>query len=109
MMTVSVQSVHFHADSKLVEFIERKIQRLTRYFDKNRPVHAEVCLKLRDTGSAIQEKIIEVKLQMPGGWLIDKKTGRSFESAVCASTDTLKRQLLRHKEKSTTHSRLTLN
>ncbi len=109
MMKVSVQSIHFHADVKLVEFIEKKIQRLDRYFDKNRTVEAEVYLKLQDTGGQVHEKIIEVKLLLPGGWLIDKKTGRSFESAVTASTDTLKRQLLRHKERTITiqHVRLT--
>lgn len=109
MMKVSVQSIHFQADAKLVEFIEKKIQRLTRYFDKNRSVEAEVHLKLQETGGPIHEKIIEVKLQVPGGWLIDKKTGRSFESAITASADTLKRQLLRHKERTSTiqHIRLT--
>ena len=109
MMKVSVQAIHFHADAKLIEFIEKKLKRLDRYFDKNRSVEAEVHLKLQDTGSQVHEKIIEVKLMVPGGWLIDKKTGRSFESAVTASADTLKRQLLRHKERTTTiqHIRLT--
>ena len=99
MMKVSVQSIHFQADAKLVDFIEKKLTRLDRYFDKNRSVEAEVSLKLQDTGGPIHEKIIEIKLLLPGGWLIDKKTGRSFESAVTASADTLKRQLLRHKER----------
>ena len=103
MMKVSVQSIHFNADVKLVEFIEKKIMRLDRYFDKNRSVEAEVYLKLQDTGGQVHEKVIEIKLLLPGGWLIDKKTGRSFESAITASTDTLKRQLLRHKERNTTH------
>jgi putative sigma-54 modulation protein len=108
MMKVSVQAIHFHADAKLIEFIEKKLKRLDRYFDKNRSVEAEVHLKLQDTGSQVHEKIIEIKLMVPGGWLIDKKTGRSFESAVTASADTLKRQLLRHKERTTTipHIRL---
>ncbi len=109
MMKVSVQSIHFNADAKLVEFIEQKLMRLNRYFDKNRSVEAEVHLKLQDTGGAVKEKVIEIKLHVPGGWMIDKKTGRTFESAVTASADTLKRQLLRHKEKTTTypHIRLT--
>ena len=98
-MKVSVQSIHFQADAKLVDFIEKKLTRLDRYFDKNRSVEAEVSLKLQDTGGPIHEKIIEIKLLLPGGWLIDKKTGRSFESAATASADTLKRQLLRHKER----------
>jgi putative sigma-54 modulation protein len=109
MMKVSVQSIHFQADAKLVDFIEKKLTRLDRYFDKNRPIEAEVSLKLQDTGGSVHEKIIEIKLLLPGGWLIDKKTGRTFESAVTASADTLKRQLLRHKERTSSipHIRFT--
>jgi putative sigma-54 modulation protein len=97
MIQISVKSLHFHADEKLLDFIEQKLSRLGRYFD--RPVEAEVHLKLQDTGSKVHEKITEVKIHVPGGWLMDKKTGRSFEAAITASTDTLKRQLVRHKEK----------
>ena len=109
MVTVSVHSILFHADVKLVEFIEKKLQRLDRYFIKNRTGAAEVFLKWQDTRGQVHEKIIGSKLLLPGGWLIDKKTGRSFESAVTASADTLKRQLLRHKERTSTiqHVRLT--
>ena len=109
MMKVSVQSIHFQADAKLVEFIQKKLTRLDRYFDRNKSIEAEVSLKLQDTGGQFHEKVIEIKMLLPGGWLIDKKTGRSFESAVSASTDTLKRQLLRHKDRTTTipHIRLT--
>ena len=99
MIKISVKALHFQADVKLISFIEQKLSRLGRFFD--RPIEAEVFLKLQDTGSRVQEKITEVKLHVPGGWIMDKKTGRSFESAITASTDTLKRQLVRHKEKQT--------
>jgi putative sigma-54 modulation protein len=97
MIEISVKSLHFHADAKLLEFIHQKLSRLGRYFD--RPVEAEVHLKLQSTGAKVHEKIAEVKIHVPGGWIMDKKTGRSFEAAIAASTDTLKRQLVRHKEK----------
>lgn len=97
MIQISVKSLHFHADAKLLDFIEKKLSRLGRFFD--RPVEAEVHLKLQDTGSKIHEKITEVKIQVPGGWVMDKKTSKSFEAAITASTDTLKRQLVRYKEK----------
>lgn len=96
-MNISVKSVHFHADEKLLTYVEKKISRLNRYFDRH--VEAEIFLKLQDTGSKVQDKITEVKLHVPGGWVMDKKTGKTFESAINASVDTLKRQLMRHKEK----------
>lgn len=97
MMKISVKSLHFSADSKLVEYVEKKLNRLNRYFERS--VDAEVHLKLQDTGSRVQDKITEIRLHVPGGWLMDKKTGKTFEEAVDQSVDTLKRQLLRHKEK----------
>ena len=98
MMNISIKSVHFHADQKLVTYIEKKVSRLNRYFDRNH-VEAEVHLKLQDNGGRVQDKITEVKLHVPGGWMMDKKTSKTFESAISASVGTLKRQLMRHKEK----------
>ena len=103
MINISVKAVHFHADSKLVAFIEKKLSRLGRLFE--REMAAEVHLKLQDNGGRIQEKIAEIHLHMPGGWLMDKKTGKTFESALNASVDTLKRQLVRHKERNSIHGR----
>lgn len=101
-MNISVKTVHFHADSKLVTYVEKKLSRLGKRFD--RIVGIEVHLKLQDNGAKIQEKIAEIHMHVPGGWLMDKKTGKTFESAVNASVDTLLRQLARYKEKLTSHS-----
>lgn len=96
-MNISVKSVHFHADTKLVSHVEKKLGRLGRIFD--RIVNVEVHLKLQDSGGKVQEKIAEVHMHVPGGWLVDRKTGKTFESAINATTETLKRQLTRYKEK----------
>lgn len=96
-MNISVKSVHFHADPKLVSHVEKKLSRLDRVFD--RIVDVEVHLKLQNTGGRIQKKIAEVRMHVPGGWLMDKKTGNTFESAINASAETLRRQLSRYKGK----------
>ena len=103
MMKIVVKSVDFHADTKLVEYIEQKLSRLNRYFEK--AIQAEVHLKVQDTGSKIREKQVEIRLHIPGNDLMDKKAGKTFESAVVASIETLKRQLVRHKEKVSAHPR----
>jgi putative sigma-54 modulation protein len=33
-MNVNIQSVHFEADSKLVEFVQRKIDKLNQFHDR---------------------------------------------------------------------------
>jgi len=96
-MNINVKAMHFHVDAKLLSHVEKKLSRLGKIY--NRIEGIDVHLKLQDTGGKIQEKITEVHMHVPGGWLIDRKTGQSFESAINASTETLKRQLARYKEK----------
>jgi putative sigma-54 modulation protein len=106
MMKISVQSEHFHADAKLVNYVEKKLGRLEKFFD--RLLDAEVHLRLQDTGSRVQEKIADIRLRVPGGMLLDRKSAATFEDAVNAAVDTLKRQLVRHKERLNGHPRLPL-
>jgi putative sigma-54 modulation protein len=97
-MEISVKSIHFSADAKLVAYIKQKIARLSTLFENI--TSAEVHLKLQDGGGKVKEKITEVHLHIPGGWIVDKKTGRTFEAAINSSADSLKRQVVKHKEKS---------
>lgn len=103
MMKIVVKSVDFHADTKLVAYIEQKLSRLNRYFD--RAIQADVHLKLQDTGGKVREKLVEIRLGIPGNDLIDKKSGKTFESAATSAIEALKRQLVRHKEKLTMRGR----
>lgn len=97
MMNLSVHSLHFHVDAKLVSYIEKKLSRLDKLSNWIRD--AEVHLKLQDTGGKIHEKITEIRLRVPGAILMDRKSSATFESAIDASLDTLRRQLVRHKER----------
>ena len=97
MMNISVKSVHFDADVKLLTFIEKKLNRLEKLFERD--ISAEVLLKLHDTGGRVQEKITEIHLHLPGGWVVDKKSDLTFESAINTSVDTLRRQLVKRKER----------
>ena len=96
-MKIQVQSVHFDADSKLLAFVENKVTRLTKFFDNI--IEAEVFLKLQDSGGRVQDKIAEIRLQMPGKILVDKKISTTFETAVLVSVDSLQRQVLKTKQK----------
>ncbi len=101
MMKISVKSVHFHADAKLLAFVEQKVSRLNRYFEN--AIHAEVHLKIEESGNKIKEKVAEIQLHLPGSNIIDKKAGRTFEATINASVESLKRQLVRHKQKGMEH------
>jgi putative sigma-54 modulation protein len=96
-MTTTIQSIHFDADVKLIQQVQEKMDRLARYV-QNKAVQAKVILKLEKVGQ-IQDKVIEVIINLPGLPIIAKSTKKSFEEALSQVIATLKTQLLRHKEK----------
>ncbi len=95
-MKVKTQSVHFSADAKLLEFIEKKLAKLDQFSD--RILGADVMLKLENSGQ-VKDKIAEIRLNVPGSTLFTKESSKSFEASVEVAVDTLKRQLIKHKEK----------
>ena len=95
-MKVRVQSVNFTADQKLINFIQAKLDKLDQFYD--RVIDGEVYLKV-DNNHSKQNKISEIKLNIPGHELVVKKQCKSFEEAAQLSADALRRQLRKHKEK----------
>lgn len=99
-MKVSVQSVNFNADKDLIVFVENKVATLEKYYD--RLVGGEVYLKVQQT-SEKENKVVEVKINVPGDDLIVKKVCKTFEEGVALCVDALKRQLNKRKEKQRAH------
>lgn len=95
-MKVYTESVQFKADQKLLDFIEKKLNKMDHYFD--RIIDARVTLKLENTGQ-VRDKIAEVRLKVPGDLLVVKESQKTFEAAIDAVVDVLKRQLIKFKEK----------
>jgi len=95
-MKVFTQSVNFKADGDLIKFVEKKVGALEKFHDKI--VDAEVFLKVQKT-SEKENKITEVKINIPGNELIVKKTTKTFEEGVSIAAESLKRQLEKSKEK----------
>jgi len=95
-MKVRVQSVNFNADASLIEFVEKKINSLEKYYDKI--VDSEVYLKVQQTSDK-ENKFVDVKLNIPGNDLVAKKQCKTFEEGVMLAADSLKRQLTKKKEK----------
>ncbi|MFD1293717.1 ribosome hibernation-promoting factor, HPF/YfiA family [Lutibacter holmesii] len=95
-MKVNVQSVNFNIDKGLVEFIEKKVNSLEKYYDKI--VDTDVFLKVQQTSDK-ENKSVDVKLNIPGNDLVVKKQSKTFEEGVMLATESLKRQLLKKKEK----------
>jgi putative sigma-54 modulation protein len=94
-MKIKVQSIHFDADRKLINFIQRKVDKLELLFD--RMVDGEVFLRLNNEG--VENKTVEIKLNLPGSQLFATEKARSFEAATDQATEALKNQLKKFKTK----------
>lgn len=95
-MKVFTQSVNFNADSELIQYVETKVSSLAKFHDKI--VSAEVFLKVQNTSDK-ENKITEIRVNIPGNDLMVKRETKTFEEGVNAAVDNLKRQLKRTKEK----------
>ncbi|HAP69669.1 MAG TPA: ribosome-associated translation inhibitor RaiA [Flavobacteriales bacterium] len=95
-MTVKIQSIHFDADAKLLNFVESKVGKLNTY--SNTIIDSEVFLRL-DKSSSLENKIAEVKLLVPGNDLFAKRQCKTFEEATDQAVEAIRRQLKKKKEK----------
>ncbi len=95
-MRVKIQSIHFDADKKLLEFVESKVGKLNTY--SNAIIDGEVFLKL-DKSSTHENKVAEIKLSVPGNDLFAKRQCKSFEEATDQAVSALRAQLRKQKDK----------
>lgn len=95
-MKIRVQSLHFDADKKLLQFIQEKVDKLIHFYDHI--LGGEVVLKL-DKASDMKNKIVHIQIQIPGNDLLAKEQCKSFEEATDLCIDSLTRQIKKHKEK----------
>ena len=95
-MKVSVNAVNFSVERKLVVFIQERLTKLEKYYDK--VVSADVFLKVEKT-SEKENKVVEVKIHVPGDDFMVKKQYRTFEEALEVSAESLERLLVKRKEK----------
>lgn len=94
-MKLQVHSIHFDADVKLIDFIQRKIDKLETFYD--RLVDGEVYLRLNNEG--VENKTVEIKVKVPGTQLFAIEKARSFEAATDQAANALRMQLKKFKSR----------
>ncbi|MBR5956809.1 MAG: ribosome-associated translation inhibitor RaiA [Salinivirgaceae bacterium] len=95
-MKIDIHSLHFDAGEKLLSFIDTKVSKLDRFHDGI--VTVDVTLKLEKSDIS-ENKIAEIKVQIPGDNVFCSRQAKTFEEAVDLSVDALKKQLQKAKEK----------
>lgn len=95
-MHVNFQSINFKADIKLIEFTQRRIEKISQFYDQIVDVY--VYTKVENFSDKIN-KLVELKIGIPGDDVIVKKKAKTFEEAINSAADSAERVLKRRKEK----------
>ena len=95
-MKIDIHSLHFDAGEKLLSVIDTQVSKLDRFHDGI--VTVDVTLKLEKSDIS-ENKIAEIKVQIPGENVFCSRQAKTFEEAVDLSVDALKKQLQKAKEK----------
>src|ERR1700722_10774125 len=98
-MKITVQSIRFNADRKLLEFIQKKADKLDTFYDQI--ISGEVYLKLENVEDEAN-KITEIKLMLPGNQIFAKEQCKTFEEATDLAVERLRKQIEKYKQKKTT-------
>lgn len=96
-MIVHVQAIHFDADSKLIDYVHKKIEKLQQYHD--RIIKVDVFLILDNVAHTIKDKIAEIRVHIPKADLFVKATSKSFEASFEEALEALVQQIKRKKQK----------
>ena len=95
-MKVQIQSVHFDADKKLIDFINEKVNKLNLFHDAI--IKSEIILRL-DKDSHSENKIAELKLHLAGGDLFAKRQCKTFEEAIDDCIEAIRKQVQKTNDK----------
>ena len=95
-MKIQIQSIHFDADNKLIEFIQKKVSKLEKFYDHM--VDGSVFLRIAKDATQ-ENKISEIKIQIPGNTLYSKHQCKTFEEATDLSVESLRNQIRKFRGK----------
>lgn len=89
-MKIIIQTPDFKADQNLIDFVNEKVTKLSRYFEA---IHdATVTLKL-DKSDSRDNKVCEIRLGITGNDLFASRQCKTFEEATAKATDALRSQI----------------
>jgi putative sigma-54 modulation protein len=96
-MNVNIQTVHFDADGKLVDYVTKKMIKLNTFHD--RIIKVDVFLKPDNVVHNIKDKIAEIRVHVPRHHFFVKSSTKSFEESFDNAFESLVNQVKKRKEK----------
>jgi putative sigma-54 modulation protein len=96
-MNVHIQSLHFDADRKLIDYVQKRLEKLATFHD--RIIKVDVFLKLDNVVHTIKDKVVEIRVHVPKADFFVKSTSKTFETSFDEAFESLVAQVKRKKEK----------
>ena len=93
-MEIRVKSLKFDADQKLLDYVEKKVSKLSRFCDHLDEV--DVTLSLLNEPD---NKEVKIQTRVYGQDLLIERSASTFEDAVSEVFDLMKEKIVRTKEK----------
>ena len=91
-MDIQIHAIHFDADKDLLNFIKSKLNKLITFNDSI--ISADVFLRI-EKNNGMENKLVDIKIHVPGKELFAKRHSSSFEAAVDEVTEALRRQAVK--------------
>jgi len=95
-MKIEIQAP-WEVNKHLRNTIHEKVEKFATYAD--RIVHTNVFLKLKEHNDPVNDKIVEIRVSLPGPYIFAEGTGDSYEKAVTNAAEKIRKQLVKRKEK----------
>ena len=95
-MKIRFHLVNITPDIKLLNFVQTKLNKLDLFY--NRILYVDAYF-LVEPVSYKGNKLVEIKLRVPGKELIVKKHSQSFEGAINQAKEALKKAIIKYKDK----------
>jgi putative sigma-54 modulation protein len=96
-MNVDIQTVHFNADKRLIDYVSQKLKKLQIFTD--RIIRVNVFLKLDNVVHSVKDKVAEIRVHIPRHNFFVKSTSKSFEESFDDAFDSLVIQIKKNKER----------
>ena len=91
---INVKSLKFDADQKLLDFVEKKVAKVEKFFDNLGDIDVTLSLSADP-----DNKCVRLQTRFPGEDLVIERHAKTFEEAVTEAVDLMKERIVRAKER----------
>ena len=91
---INVKSLKFDADQKLLDYVEKKVGKIEKFFDNLGDVDVTLSLSPDPDNTHVR-----LQTRFPGEDLVIERNAKTFEEAVTEAVDAMKEKIVRAKER----------